>query len=257
MKKQWKAEKSKKVKEEAVNASPLPVKILATSFEYLDCMTYVEHVLALASAQSFSSSPYKDFFLNRLIDIMFDSSGKPLMNHMRNHFVSMWARNNVKKGYLKDIAKAHKDCKIRKIVLNKVKENHTFYVEDAFMHFKEPENIYYFQVSTLLNDSSILKSGDILALVCAKEGLDVVHMGFFIEKTDMKTGFKRKIFRHASYSDNRIIDSDFASYMTKRKNILGLMVLRPLLKAPVPYSYKIKDKSKVFISDSKVSNSGK
>lgn len=243
IKKQREAEKSTKVKGEATNSSPQQVTTLATSFLYLDCMTYVEHVLALASvgynssikSGSDSFSPWKELFLNRLIDVMFDAKGEPLMNHMRSHFVSMWARRNAEKGYVTNIARGHKYGKVRKVILNKVKENRTFYVEDAFMIFSDTESIYYFTVQTLLDNPSILKSGDVLALVCSKEGLDVVHMGFFIKKS---------IFRHASYSDNKVIDSDFASYMKARKNLVGLMVLRPVLKAKKPHSYEIADQSK-------------
>jgi hypothetical protein len=276
IKKQRKAEKSEIVKKEATNSSPLPVKVLATSFQYLDCMTYVEHVLALASVESVPSqstlsshsdtdksdkkihnidkgaegletvswSPWKDLFLNRLIDVMFDAKGEPLMNHMRSHFVSMWARKNVEKGYLIDLAKGHKDSAVRKVILNKVKDNRTFYVEDAFMVFDESEDIHYFTVETLIKNPSILKSGDVLALVCDKEGLDVVHMGFYIEKSEPGKNGKSAIFRHASFSDNKVMDSDFVDYMSDREKLVGLMAFRPVLKAPRPFAYEIADKSK-------------
>jgi len=276
IKKQRKAEKAKKVKKEADNINPLPVKTLATSFKHLDCMTYVEHVLALTIASkdfkslfpdnksievnntekirpnskvlikdsANSNAPFKDnkvsqLFLNRLIDIMFNAKGLSLMNHHRNHFVSKWAENNVQKSYLFNVATNNKQSKVRTVILNKVKENRTFYVEDSFMKSPKPVNIHYFDINTLERERNILQNGDIVALVCSKEGLDVTHMGFFVKKSDGKV-----LFRHASYSDNKIINSSFFDYMKQKKKLVGLMVLRAQFNAKLPVTYNFTTSNK-------------
>ena len=56
-------------------------------------------------------------------------------------------------------------------------------MEDAYLIYKRPSKIPYFTFDTLKKHKTLLSSSDILAIVCDKEGLDVVHMGFFIQKS--------------------------------------------------------------------------
>lgn len=229
-KKRIKKQRKKKIKKvEATNEKPLPVKILPSDLKYLDCMTYVEHVLALAASQK---SSYQNEFLPRLVDVMYYASGQPLMNHHRNHFTSVWADNNEKKGYLKNVARNHPEASKRTLVLNKVGENRTFYVKDRFMISKDSQTVWYFDRQTLLNNEFKLKSGDIVAMVTSKKGLDVTHMGFYIEKKD------KKLLRHASYKLNLVIDQDFYKYLEKHDSLKGLMVFRPVLQMNQPSKYK-------------------
>ncbi|GAB4280480.1 MAG: hypothetical protein Kow0029_25100 [Candidatus Rifleibacteriota bacterium] len=212
-------QKSKKAKKvEANNEKPLDIEFLGTSMQFLDCMTYVEHVLALANCKTAS---YEEF-LNRLIDIMFDANGKKLQNHLRNHFTSHWADVNERKGYLANIARKHSLAKVRYLFLNRVKGNRTFYVEDRFMISKEPQQLWYFPREVILNKKFVPDSGDVIAMVTEKEGLDVTHMAFYI------THRKMSILRHASYRLNKIVDQDFYDYLKGADHVAGLMVLRPV-----------------------------
>ncbi|MBU1108474.1 MAG: DUF1460 domain-containing protein [Candidatus Riflebacteria bacterium] len=223
-----KQQKKQVEKVEAANAEPLPVKFLRTSMAYLDCMTYVEHVLAMAAS---SKAAYQDEFLCRLIDVMFDAAGQPLMNHHRNHFTSLWGDVNERKGYLINIARNHPQAVMRELLLNKVGNNRTFYVEDRFLIAEKPQQMWYFPVEAVLERLTPLVSGDIVALVTDKEGLDVTHMAFYIEH-----GGKRWL-RHASLKLNRIVDQNFDQYLRDGKHIKGLMAFRPVLRAPQPNLY--------------------
>ncbi len=69
-------------------------------------------------------------------------------------------------------------------------------------------------------------------MVTGKEGLDVTHMGFYIEKDD------KPLLRHASYTQNKVIDQDFYEYFKNHKSAKGIMLLRPVLKADAPAPYK-------------------
>lgn len=234
-KKRIKKQHSKKVvKTEADNKLPLPVKRLRTSLKYLDCMTYVEHVLALSSCKKPSYSE----FLNRLIDIMFDANGQPLMNHMRSHFTSHWGDVLEKKGYVYNYARNHPMAKLRNVVLNKVGKNRTYYVKDRFMISKKPQKVWYFPKKVVLEHKAGLKSGDIIALTTNKEGLDVTHMAFFI----IRNG--KRLMRNASYTLNKVVDQDIDKYLNKRKSVTGIMVFRPILKAKKPISYSFKKELK-------------
>lgn len=231
-----KKQRSKKIeKREAQNLQPMPVDFLRTSMRFLDCMTYVEHVLALASCEKPS---YEEEFLCRLIDVMFDASGKPLMNHHRNHFTSYWGEVNERKGYLYNFARNHPQAEVRKVVLNRVGKNRTFYVEDRFLISTVPQDVWYFPVEAVLEQKVGLQSGDVVAMVTKKEGLDVTHMAFFIKKKN------KRWLRHASYKLNRIIDQDFDQYLKTGKHIAGVMVFRPLLQAGKPAKYQFVDASK-------------
>ena len=217
-------------KVEAANAEPLPVEFLRTSMTFLDCMTYVEHVLAMAAS---SKAAYHDEFLCRLIDIMFDAGGQSLMNHHRNHFTSLWADVNERKGYLINIARNHPQAAKRELFLNRVGNNRTFYVEDRFLIAEKLQQMWYFPAATVLDRRAPLVSGDIVAMVTDKEGLDVTHMAFYIEHAG------KRWLRHASLKLNRIVDQDFDQYLRESKHIRGLMVFRPLLQAssPAPYLF--------------------
>ncbi len=212
-------------KKEATNVEPIPVEFLRTSMTYLDCMTYVEHVLALAASEK---PDYYNGFLCRLIDVMFNSGNQPLMNHHRNHFTSFWGDINESKGYLSNIARNHPRAVSRELVLNRVGANRTFYVEDRFMISVKPQTMWYFPVEAALQHLTPLASGDVVAMVTDKEGLDVTHMGFYIEYGG------RRWLRHASLKLNRIVDQDFDQYLRDGKHIKGVMAFRPVLKAAAP-----------------------
>ena len=218
-------------KREANNEKPLSVEFLRSNLTYLDCMTYVEHVLAMAASQKAS---YTEFLL-RLIDVMFDAGGKPLMNHHRNHFTSYWGVVNERKGYLTDIARHHPKALSRGLYLNRVGNNRTYYIEDRFMIAAEPSLMWYFPVAAVLDGSAPLQSGDIVAMVTDKEGLDVTHMGFYIEQN------QKRWLRHASLKLNRVTDQDLAEYLRAGKNIKGLMAFRPLLKTAPPALYRFRN----------------
>jgi hypothetical protein len=218
-----------KKKKEATNPEPIPVKIFPTSLTHLDCMTYVEHVLAFAAADK---PDYTGSFLPRLVDVMYDSGGKPLFSHQRKHFTSVWGDRNERKGYLINVARGHPLAQVRKVLLNKVGTNRTFYVEDRFMISSSPQTVHYFPTAVVSAGKAPLASGDVLALVTHKEGLDVTHMAFYIEKDG------RRIFRHASLLKNRVIDDDFLTYVQAKKGLLGIMVFRPTLKVSPPSRYR-------------------
>ncbi|MBF0409000.1 MAG: DUF1460 domain-containing protein [Candidatus Riflebacteria bacterium] len=229
-----KKQQTKKVeKVEATNAEPLPVEFLRTSMTYLDCMTYVEHVLALASSvnTSHKECSYQSEFLCRLIDIMFNADGNALMNHHRNHFTSRWADSNELKGYLKNIAREHPEAIRRDLVLNRVGKNRTFYIEDRFMISQTVQQLWFFPLSAVFDRKVPLVSGDVVAMVTDKEGLDVTHMGFFIEYHN------KRWLRHASSKANRILDQDFDQYLRDGKKIKGILLLRPVLRAAAVHRY--------------------
>jgi hypothetical protein len=231
-KKRIKKQRKKPVKKvEASNGKPLSVKILPTSMTYLDCMTYVEHVLALAAS---TKPEYQEEFLCRLIDVMYNANGQPLMNHHRNHFTSQWGDVNEQKGYLINVARDHPLAQKRELYLNRVGNNRTFYVEDRFTIAEKPQLMWYFPRTVVLDKKAPLFSGDVVALVTDKEGLDVTHMGFFIEKKG------KHWLRHASYKLNRIIDQDLEKYLLDNKHVGGLMIFRPLLQSQAPYRYSFK-----------------
>lgn len=222
-----KKQQTKKVeKHEATNLEPIPVKFLQTSIRYLDCMTYVEHVLAMAACKKAS---YETEFIDRLTDIMFDADGEQtLMNHHRSHFTSHWGDINEQKGYLDNFARNHPEAKMRELTLNKVGSNRTFYVEDRFMIAKTPQQVWYFPIPAVLDGKVKMVSGDIVALVTDKEGLDVTHMGFYIEHN------RKRWLRHASFKLNKIVDQNFDQYLRDGSHIKGLMVFRPSYKPISP-----------------------
>jgi len=227
-KKRIKKQRKKVPGAEARNRRRLPVEFLRTSLWSLDCMTYVEHVIALANARS----DYRGSFLLRLVDVMFAANGLPLTNDRRNHFMSVWAAENAKKGYLNNVASDFSKTNSRTVTLNKVGENRTKYVEDRFMIAEAPWTYQYVPRAVLREEFSTLSSGDILCMVRDIEGLDIAHVGFAIES---RTGW---MFRHASWSGNKVVDQSLGKYLDGQTKVLGCMVLRPTEAGRIPPPYR-------------------
>src|SRR5262245_32044947 len=70
-------------------------EIFTASVDGFDCVTYMETVLALASARTVSD------FISRLKCIRYD--GGRVGWRFRNHYMTHWIRNNIRNGYLRRV----------------------------------------------------------------------------------------------------------------------------------------------------------
>lgn len=213
---------------DGTNRRPLRQEELPLRFGHMDCMTYVENVLALAHADGMRPASLAE----RALDIRFDAAGLPVYQHQRSHFMSVWARANEGKGYLRDRSGSFSETARRTVHLNLRKGVRTYYVKDAFMRYDAPVTLCHVTRRGLLDEERRLASGDILLWVRDIEGLDVSHVGFYVRKGG------RGFLRHASYSANRIQDEPFRPYVESNEKLLGAMVLRPRPEGPRSCSHR-------------------
>lgn len=184
-------------------------EIFIINLESVDCFTFIEYVEAMRLSGSFAE------FKQNLQKIRYQQAKVDYQK--RNHFFTDWYQYN--SGFVKDITAqigAHNTVVMEK-VLN-LKEDKTSFLPGIVPAVRKVRYI----PSIYMNDETIakLKTGDYIGIYTDKAGLDVSHVGIFIQQSNMK------VFRHASSVKNtaKVIDQDFKKYIAGKP---GIVVLRP------------------------------
>ena len=198
----------------------------------LDCVTFVENVLAMSyiikKGQTDINSFKKELQLIRYRNG--EISGYP----SRLHYFTDWIYNNQEKGIVKDITE-----EIGGIPYNKKIDFMTTHtssykqLEGNSEYINEMESVeanmnkralYYIRKNDVDEYYDKLQTGDIIATTTNIDGLDVTHTGF-IYKEDGKTKFM-----HASITKGEIVISkeELKEYLKGNKKQTGIIVARPL-----------------------------
>ena len=198
----------------------------------LDCVTYVENVLAISNVIKKGKINY-DNYKNELQQIRYrngEINGYP----SRLHYFTDWIYNNQEKGIVKDITE-----EIGGIPYNKKIDFMTTHtssykqLEGNSEYINEMESVeanmnkralYYIRKNDVDEYYDKLQTGDIIATTTNIDGLDVTHTGF-IYKEDGKTKFM-----HASITKGEIVISkeELKEYLKGNKKQTGIIVARPL-----------------------------
>ncbi len=182
---------------------------LVVELERVDCFTYADYVEALKRADT------RDEFLAGLIDVRYKNSDVSFAN--RKHFFTDWAASapavatDVTAGLSGDAVAVAKN-------LNS-KDSGGVYLPGLPV---VPRTVTYIPSEHV--DSEViggLRTGDYLGAYAEDGGLDVTHVGIFVDSAD------GPVFRNASSrsSDNRVVDSPLAEYL---QSVPGIVVLRPV-----------------------------
>lgn len=182
-------------------------EVLTIDFRGLDCFTYLDYVEALRR----SSRP-EDFITN-LIKVRYIDSDVSFYH--RRHFFTDWAqRNSV---LAEDITrKISQHTQSSNKILNQKANG------DSYLPGLPPvmRTLNYIP-GKAINNQVIrhLKTGDLIGIYTPLAGLDVTHVGLFIN-TD-----KGPVFRNASSlaKNNQVVDTPFLQYVTTKP---GIIVLR-------------------------------
>lgn len=198
----------------------------------LDCVTFVENVLAMSyiikKGQTDINSFKKELQLIRYRNG--EISGYP----SRLHYFTDWIYNNQEKGIVKDITE-----EIGGIPYNKKIDFMTTHtssykqLEGNSEYINEMESVeanmnkralYYIRKNDVDEYYDKLQTGDIIATTTNIDGLDVTHTGF-IYKEDGRTKFM-----HASITKGEIVISkeELKEYLKGNKKQTGIIVARPL-----------------------------
>jgi len=197
----------------------------------LDCVTFVENVLAMSRCIKKGDTSF-DTFKNELTRLRY-RDGIIDKYPSRLHYFTDWIYDNQKKGIVEDITKeiggkiynkkidfmtSHPDS-------YKQLKNNSEYRES--MHAIEDEinqrQLYYIPKNIVDNYYDSLKTGDIITTTTDIAGLDVTHTGY-IYKDDTDT-----YFLHASISKKEVIitDIELKEYLIGNKKQTGIIVARP------------------------------
>lgn len=196
----------------------------------LDCLTFVETVISLASAAATDSHSVEDY-LRKLRSIRYRDGaidGYP----SRLHYISEWSIDNGRRGNIKEISGECRLSEKKVKTIDFMTRNRNLYPalkdEAVFQAIKENEkplkDLHYAIIPTAeVNHAAknFLKSGDIVAIETTKPGLDVSHVGVI----NIQNGIPYLI--HASSKYKKVINDTLPlrDYL-KRQGSPGIRVFR-------------------------------
>lgn len=204
---------------------------LVINLQELDCVTYVENVLALSLAASSNNFCYNNF-MEQLKNIRY-RNGRLSDYASRLHYTSDWIFDNEKSGLLQNISQELSGVKETKEI-NFMSTHRSAYKQfshnDAMLHkIKQAEKainnrngFYYLPKGAIHNKANKIPHMAVIGIVTTIDGLDTSHVGFAYQKDGELQ------FIHASSTKNEvIIDSKtLSNYCFSQKNCKGIIVAK-------------------------------
>ena len=176
-------------------------EVFTAALDGFDCVTYIETILALARASNV------DDFVEWLRKIRYDRGR--IRWERRNHYMTLWIRNNVREGIIRPVSMAAVPIVSRKRVLNVVPG-----LAAERTHLKcVPKPA----VGRL---AAHLQSGDLMFFVSTRKNLDVFHAGIIVRDG------KSLLMRHASRSRGLVVEQQLSEFL-KANRMAGVIVVRP------------------------------
>ena len=181
--------------------STATAEVFTASLDGFDCVTYIETMVALARASNV------DDFMRWLGKIRYE--GDRIQWERRNHYMTLWIRNNVHKGIIRPLSLPGVPIISRDRVLNVVpglaaQRVSVECVPKPAMPRLEPH----------------LESGDLIFFVSTRKNLDVFHAGIIVRDG------KRVLMRHASRSHGMVVEQELIEFL-KANRMAGAIVVRP------------------------------
>jgi len=205
---------------------------LRVNLRELDCMTYVETVLALHNVLKDSNPNYTTY--KQILTSIRYRNGVIAGYPSRLHYTTEWLFDNRKKDYIRFV-RMGSDAEPFKPEVNfmttypelypALKNNPEFVNEMA----KHEEDIHgmpikYLPKEKLTSKDSFIHTGDIIAITTAYKGLDFSHLGFAVRISG------EVYLLHASSTGKKVMFSsqNLKDYLSDIKKHTGIVVVRPL-----------------------------
>lgn len=207
-------------------------EVLVVNLRELDCVTFVENVLALSFAVR-SNNLSMSYFKNKLTEIRYRNN--EITDYAsRIHYTSDWVFENERKGLLENISKdlsgvketkkidfmsthqsAYKQLANDDVMLSKIIQ-----IEEAI---NNRGGFYYLPKVLIAEKEKDIPHMSVIGFVTSIDGLDTTHVGFAYRK---KNG--DLTFIHASSAKMEVvIDSmSLSDYCLSQKNCKGIIVAR-------------------------------
>lgn len=183
---------------------------LVVDLQQVDCFTYADYVEALKRSDD------RDEFLARLVDVRYKSGDVSFES--RKHFFTDWAASAP--AVATDVTASLSDAAVETEKNLNAKDSGGVYLPGLPV---VPRTVTYIPSDQV--DSGVLdrlRTGDYVGAFARDGGLDVTHVGIYIDGPD------GPVFRNASSltSQNRVIDSPLTDYL---ETVPGIVVLRPVV----------------------------
>lgn len=208
---------------------------LTVNLGQLDCTTFVETVVALASTLGENRTSWRDYVYN--LRRLRYRGGSVDGYASRLHYIADWAVDNIHKGMLADATLLMPRCSFIVRSIDYMSNHRDAYpsladsaqyarirrVEQGYRNHRFP----YLRTSDLydkkIRDS--FEDGDILAFVSTLKDLDVTHMGIVLKAPD---GTLRVV--HASSTDGKVKISSkpIQDFLKSNRRWQGVRVFRAL-----------------------------
>lgn len=171
-------------------------EMLVVNLHQLDCTTYVENVVALSRCVFLGKTSFSDY-LQTLQEIRY--RGGEISYANRLHYYQWWVEDNERMGIVREIDAPNPPFSaVQTLKINYMSENFTAYdmlktraervreikrLEDA----TNGKRVNFIPKSSLKDSRtlrSVIKDGDIIALVTNKKNLDTTHLGIAVWHRD-------------------------------------------------------------------------
>lgn len=195
----------------------------------LDCTTYLETVVSLARTAKASELTFEGY--TEELEKLRYRHGVNDGYSSRLHYFSDWIYQNEEKGILKDISKEIGGS-VYENNPSFMTSNPKFYPQlsnpDYINQLKETESeiksrkYYFLPKAEIRTHENKIKSGDLIAITTSMTNLDIVHVGFAVEKEG------RIHLLHASSGSKKVEISEkpLSEYLMANKSQSGIMVSR-------------------------------
>jgi cell wall-associated NlpC family hydrolase len=176
-------------------------EVFTASLDGFDCVTYIETIVALARASNV------DDFTEWLRKIRYERGC--IQWERRNHYMTLWIRNNVRKGIIRPVSMPAVPILSRDRVLN---------VVPGISAQRTRVNCVPKAVVPRLE--AHLQSGDLMFFASTRKNLDVFHAGIIARDG------QRVLMRHASRSQGFVVEQELSEFL-KANRMAGVIVVRP------------------------------
>lgn len=190
-----------------VGSSTTPEQ-LVVELQRVDCFTFADYVEALKRADD------QDGFVSALVTVRYKGGDVSFAN--RKHFLTDWAATSP--AVATDVTADLSGAVVRTQKALNAKGSGGTYLPGLPVVAREVVHVPSAAVDADVR--SRLRTGDYVGSYATDGGLDVTHVGIFVDSPD------GPVVRHASSLEGKVVDTPLAEHLSA---IPGIVVLRPAL----------------------------
>jgi len=176
-------------------------EVFTAVFDGFDCVTYIETIVALSRAANV------DDFIKCLRKIRYEHG--LIRWERRNHYMSLWIRNNVREGIIKPILVPTVPSLSTERVLNVIPGLDPQRTRIKCVPKRESPRL-----------ARYLRTGDLIFFASTAKNLDVFHAGIIARDGN------KVLMRHASRSKGLVVEQELSEFL-KANRMAGVIVVRP------------------------------